>query len=111
MPPATPRAPRWWASSRWRWRTTWKHAFGVSFLYGEPGNVENARRCEVFGSSGYRLGDRSYVLGSLRNERDRFSGDEYQWTAGVGYGYETIDVQPGASRTDTLTTINLVYGF
>ena len=68
----------------------WKHAVGASFQYGKSDGVENARRYELFGSSGYRLGERSYVLGSLRNERDRFSGDEYQWTAGIGYGYEAI---------------------
>lgn len=68
----------------------WKHAVGAAFLYGKSDGVESARRYEVFGTTGYRLTDRSYLFGSARNERDHFSGNEYQWTAAGGYGYEAI---------------------
>ncbi|KRG70403.1 DUF481 domain-containing protein [Pseudoxanthomonas dokdonensis] len=68
----------------------WKNAFGASFLYGKDDDEENARRYELYGTSGYRLSDRSYVFGSLRNERDHFTSYEYQWTAAAGYGYEAI---------------------
>ncbi|KAF1712040.1 hypothetical protein CSC70_00450 [Pseudoxanthomonas kalamensis DSM 18571] len=68
----------------------WKNAFGASFLYGEQDDVESAYRYELYGTSGYRLGDRSYLFGSLRNERDHFTANEYQWTAAFGYGYEAI---------------------
>ena len=68
----------------------WKHSAGASFLYGKQDDVESARRYEVFGSSGYRLSPRSYVLGSARNERDHFTANEYQWTAAIGYGFEAI---------------------
>ncbi|MFT3754656.1 MAG: DUF481 domain-containing protein [Pseudoxanthomonas sp.] len=68
----------------------WKNAFGAAFLYSKSDDVESARRYEIFGTSGYRLGDRSYVFGSLRNERDHFATYEYQWTAAAGYGYEAI---------------------
>lgn len=68
----------------------WKLSAGAAFLYGKSDDEENARRYEVFASSGYRLGERSYVLGALRNERDHFAPNEYQWTASAGYGFEAI---------------------
>jgi putative salt-induced outer membrane protein len=68
----------------------WKHSAGAAFLYGKSDDEENARRYEVFANSGYRLGERSYVVGSLRNERDHFAPNEYQWTASAGYGIEAI---------------------
>jgi putative salt-induced outer membrane protein len=52
--------------------------------------VESARRYEAHGTSGFRLDERSYLYGALRNERDNFGTYEYQWTATTGYGYEAI---------------------
>lgn len=69
----------------------WKHAARAAFLHGENDDVETARRYELYGSSGRRLGARSRVFGSARNERDRFAATEYQWTVSVGYGLEAID--------------------
>lgn len=69
----------------------WTHSLGASFLYGKNDGVQNARRYEVFGTSGYRLNERSYMFGSLRNERDRFASNEYQWTVAFGYGHQLIN--------------------
>lgn len=69
----------------------WRHAAGASFLYGRSDDVENAYRYEFFADSGYNINDRSYVFGSIRNERDHFASNEYQWTAALGYGYEAIE--------------------
>lgn len=69
----------------------WKHAMRASFLYGKSDEIENARRYELFGSSGRRVSERSHVFASARNERDGFATTEYQWTASVGYGFEAID--------------------
>lgn len=68
----------------------WKHAVLASFLYGTSDGLENARRYELFGSSGYRFAQRHYVFGSGRNERDHFSSDEYQTTIASGYGFEAF---------------------
>ncbi len=68
----------------------WRHAIGASFLYGKSDGLETAYRYDVFAESGYRLSERSYLLGSIRNERDHFASYEYQWTASAGYGYEAI---------------------
>ncbi|WP_165971085.1 DUF481 domain-containing protein [Luteimonas terrae] len=69
---------------------TWKHAVLASFLYGTSDGLENARRYELFGSSGYRFAERHYVFGSGRNQRDHFSSDEYQTTIAGGYGFEAL---------------------
>ncbi|KLJ01379.1 DUF481 domain-containing protein [Luteimonas sp. FCS-9] len=69
---------------------TWKHALTAAFLYGTADEVENARRYELFGSTGYRLGARHYLFGSARNERDHFSTNEYQTTVAGGYGFEAF---------------------
>lgn len=69
---------------------TWKHAVLASFLYGTSDGLENARRYELFASSGYRFAQRHYVFGSGRTERDHFSSDEYQTTLATGYGFEAL---------------------
>lgn len=69
----------------------WTHSLGASFLYGKNDGVQNARRYEVFGTTGYRLNERSYMFSSLRNERDRFASNEYQWTVAAGYGHKLIN--------------------
>ena len=69
---------------------TWRHAVLASFLYGTSDGLENARRYELLGSSGYRFAERHYVFGSGRNERDQFSSDEYQTTIAGGYGFEAF---------------------
>jgi putative salt-induced outer membrane protein len=82
----------------------WKHALEAAFHYAESDGSESARRYEISGSSGYKLGERSYLGGSIRNERDRFASDEYQWTLAASYGYHllqsetthlTVEIGPG----------------
>lgn len=68
----------------------WKNEFGLAFLYGKSDDLESAHRYEAFGTTGRRLGEKSYLFGSLRHERDHFAAYEYQWTGAVGYGYEAI---------------------
>lgn len=86
----------------------WKNSGGLSFLYGKSNGRESSRRHEVYGTTGRRLGDRSYVFGSLRAERDRYAGNEYRWIGSGGYGYEaiasdltklTLEIGPGYSMS------------
>lgn len=67
-----------------------KLAFGASGHYATDDDVASARRYEAHGTGGFRLDPRSYVYGSLRNERDAFGTYEYQWTAAAGYGVEAL---------------------
>ncbi|MBB1087169.1 DUF481 domain-containing protein [Lysobacter sp. SG-8] len=71
----------------------WHHGAGASFLYGKSDDEENAYRYEFWAQSGRDLSERSYLLGSIRNERDHFASNEYQWTAAVGYGFRAIDTE------------------
>ncbi len=68
----------------------WKNEFGLALLYGKSDGLESADRYEAFGTTGRRLGAKSYLFGSLRTERDHFAAYEYQWTTAFGYGYEAI---------------------
>lgn len=68
----------------------WKHEAGLALLYGKQDDLESAYRYEAFGKSNRHLGERSYVFGSGRTERDHFTAYEYQWTVAVGYGHEVI---------------------
>jgi putative salt-induced outer membrane protein len=71
----------------------WKHQFGGNYQYGKDDDEENANRYELFGTTGYRFGERTYTYGSVRNERDHFTDDEYQWTVGVGLGWEAVKTE------------------
>lgn len=68
----------------------WKHSAGAAMLFGKADGVENARRWNVFGSTGHRLSENSYLFGNARMERDSFGSYEYQSVASAGYGYEAI---------------------
>ena len=49
-----------------------------------------ANRYEAGASLGYKLDERSYVVGALRYEDDDFSPFDYQAVLSVGYGYMAI---------------------
>ena len=46
-----------------------------------------ANRYEGGASAGYKLDERSYIVGALRYENDDFSPFDYQAVASIGYGY------------------------
>lgn len=69
---------------------TWKHDLDAAFLYGKSDDVESAYRYEWSAASGFRLNERNRMSGSMRNERDHFATNEYQWTVALGYGYDAI---------------------
>ena len=50
----------------------------------------NANRYEVGASSGYKLDERSYIVGAVRYEHDDFSPFDYQAVVSVGYGYTVL---------------------
>ena len=68
----------------------WKHKAGASWLRTVNDDVTSADRWELRGESQYSLTERSYLLGSLRYEDDRFTDFDYQATAAGGYGYRFI---------------------
>lgn len=52
-----------------------------------------ANRYEAGGSVGFKLDERSYVVGALRYENDDFAAFDYQWIASIGYGYTALKNQ------------------
>jgi putative salt-induced outer membrane protein len=63
----------------------------------DGGRGPGAQRWEVHEQSDYSFSARHFWFGAARYEDDRFSGFDYEATA------------PGFGKTDTLTTLNLVY--
>ena len=49
-----------------------------------------ANRLESGASVGYKVDDRSYIVGALRYEHDSFSPYDYQTIASIGYGYQVL---------------------
>lgn len=82
---------------------------GTPVIVGVQSYELTANRYEAGGSAGFKLDERSYIVGALRYENDDFSSYEYQWTASLGYGYTAIkndrtelsfEVGPGYKRYD-----------
>jgi len=77
-----------------------------------------SNRIETGASLGYKLDERSYIVGALRYENDDFSPFDYQAIASIGYGYtllkNTTDelsaaIGPGYKTyrpVDALTVVN-----
>ena len=78
----------------------WKHSVGFSALRSSSANVTTGDRYELHGQSDYKLSDRSYALGALRYENDKFSPFRYQAVASVGYGYKFIDTEATKLETE-----------
>ena len=52
-----------------------------------------SNRYEAGASAGYKLDERSYIVGALRYENDEFSPFKYQAVGSIGYGYTLIKNQ------------------
>ncbi len=68
-------------------------------IVGQPPNQQvvnvstydlTSNRYEAGASMGYKLDERSYIVGALRYENDDFSPFNYQWVASIGYGYTVL---------------------
>lgn len=91
----------------------WKHNFFLNALRSK-GTINNtydvtANRYDAGVSSGFKLDERSYIVGATRYENDDFSTYEYQLIVSLGYGYTAIknertelslEVGPGYRRTE-----------
>jgi putative salt-induced outer membrane protein len=49
-----------------------------------------ADRWEGGASVGYKVDERSYIVGALRYEHDEFAPYDYQYIASLGYGYQVL---------------------
>jgi putative salt-induced outer membrane protein len=72
-----------------------------------------ANRYESGASAGFKLDERSYIVGALRYENDDFSAFDYQAVASIGYGYTLLkndsdelsfEIGPGYKRYRAVDT-------
>ena len=56
-------------------------------------NVVSAERYELSGKSDYKFTEHDYVFGSVKLQKDRFSGFEYEDIISLGYGRKAIKKQ------------------
>ncbi len=64
---------------------------GGAYTLGTTSSYQlTANRYNAGASAGYKLDERSYVVGALRYEHDAFSPYTYQYTASIGYGYQVL---------------------
>ncbi len=83
----------------------WKHSVGASALYSTSADVTTGDRYEFHGQSDYKLSERSYALGALRYEHDKFSPYRYQAVGSLGFGYRLLD----SEATKLATEVGLGY--
>jgi len=72
-------------------RDRWTNGSTVSGVYSRDADETRASRLVLANKTDYNLSERSYVLGALRYDRDRFTDYSYQTTASLGYGHRFFD--------------------
>lgn len=72
-------------------RDRWNNESNFNMVHSRDSGETRANRFVLANKTEYDLNERSYVLGALRYDRDRFSDYRYQGTASLGYGYHLID--------------------
>ncbi len=65
----------------------WRHDIGVIALRSKNNGVTSAKRYEINGKSGYKWDENDYVFGSVRYDHDSFTGFDYTYTLGAGWGH------------------------
>lgn len=68
-------------------RQRWRHRLRFDALKDEESGETTAERYLFDGNVNYLLGERDYIFGNLRYDRDRFSGFDSQTSLTSGYGY------------------------
>ena len=74
-------------------RERWTNGSVVSGVYSRDADETRASRLVLANKTEYELSERSYVLGALRYDRDRFTDYRYQTTASLGYGHHFLDTE------------------
>lgn len=70
--------------------TNWKHALHLEALNSSSNDVSSAERYFAEVQSDRKISDRTYALGLVSWEKDRFSGFDHQISVALGVGYKAI---------------------
>jgi len=70
--------------------SNWKHSLHLETLNSTSNDVSSAEKYLAEGQSDYAISDRTYALGVVTWEKDRFSGFDYQASVALGLGYKII---------------------
>lgn len=71
-------------------RERWSNESTFSVVHARDTGETTSSRFVIGNKTGYDLSERSYLLGALRYDRDRFSSYTYQSTVSIGYGRRLI---------------------
>ncbi len=74
-------------------RERWTNESTITGVYSRDGDETRASRLVLGNKTDYDLSERSYLLGALRYDRDRFTDYSYQSTAALGYGHRFFDTE------------------
>jgi putative salt-induced outer membrane protein len=74
-------------------RERWTNESIVTGVYSRDADETRASRLVLGNKTDYDITERSYLLGALRYDRDRFTDYRYQTTASVGYGHWFLDTE------------------
>jgi putative salt-induced outer membrane protein len=74
-------------------REAWTNATSISFLRSETDGDVDASRFVATNDTQYALSPVSYIIGTARYDRDKFSSFEFQTSASIGYGRKVIDTE------------------
>jgi len=70
--------------------TDWKHLLHLETLNSSSSDVRSAEKYLVEGQTDYFIDDRTYALGVVTWEKDKFDGFDYQASVALGLGYKVI---------------------
>lgn len=71
-------------------RERWSNESEFSYLRSENDGSLDASRFLASNITRYEMNERSYLTGSARYDKDKFSSFDYQASAAVGYGYRIL---------------------
>lgn len=72
-------------------RDAWKHAITLAAMSSSSNDVQSSEKYLVEGQSNYNISDKSYALGVVTWEKDRFGSYDHSTSLALGLGYKAID--------------------
>lgn len=81
-------------------RDRWANESIFNVVHARDAGTTSSSRFVISNNTNYDLNERSYLVGALRYDRDRFSSFRYQGTVSLGYGRRLIDNETHRLRVE-----------